>query len=235
MGKGWLAVEKPAGMTVHNQPGQDLCAIVSGIMDDDESVRNRVQPDSNFGIHPVHRLDKETSGLMLLAADPEMFTFFSKQFESHKVKKRYIALLHGLLEIPNKNQSWGNWQWSLTKTAGGRNNPRGSGKRQPADSRYRIITHSARYTLVDIEPLTGRKHQIRRHAKLAGHPVVGDVRYGTTRAANFLRDRFSFTRLGLHSKSLTLQLPGQQNPATIETPDIPSEIKELFDRDTPLS
>ncbi len=75
--------------------------------------------------------------------------------------------------------------------------------------------------MVEIEPLTGRTHQIRRHAKLAGHPVVGDARYGSTRAINYLRRNFAFDRLALHARSLTLQLPDGKTPETIETPSNP--------------
>jgi 23S rRNA-/tRNA-specific pseudouridylate synthase len=85
--------------------------------------------------------------------------------------------------------------------------------------------------MVEIELLTGRTHQIRRHAKLSGHPVVGDARYGSTRAINYLKRNFAFDRLALHARSLTLKLPDGKAPETIKTPTIPSQMLELFQND----
>ena len=99
-GKGWLVVDKPAGITVHNDPGRDVCSLVSGFIQKEPSVLAQIDMNSDFRVNPVHRLDKEASGLILLAATPEMFRFFSKQFESRQVKKRYVAILHGMLESP---------------------------------------------------------------------------------------------------------------------------------------
>ena len=96
--------------------------------------------DPSFGVSPVHRLDKETSGVILLAVTREVFRFFSKQFESRQVTKRYVAVLHGRLENPNENDPWGTWSWALAKTAGGRHNPEGAGHRQDSRTRYRSLT-----------------------------------------------------------------------------------------------
>jgi 23S rRNA-/tRNA-specific pseudouridylate synthase len=184
--------------------------------------------DPDFGVHPVHRLDKETSGVMLLAVQRESFRFFSGQFESRQVKKQYIAILHGRLENPEGSDLWGTWEWPLSETAGGRQNPEGPGNRKECRTRYQVLEHSAHYTMAAIEILTGRTHQIRRHAKLSGHSVVGDARYGSMRAINFLNRHFGFGRLALHARSLTLQLPGGKEPETIETPEIPLQMLNLF-------
>ncbi|MBW2247151.1 MAG: RNA pseudouridine synthase, partial [Deltaproteobacteria bacterium] len=96
-GKGWLVVDKPAGITVHNEPGRDVCSLASAFIQKEPFVLAQIDMDSDFRVNPVHRLDKETSGIILLAATPEMFRFFSKQFESRQVKKRYVAILHGML------------------------------------------------------------------------------------------------------------------------------------------
>ncbi len=103
--------------------------------------------------------------------------------------------------------------------------------RQDSQTRYRVLDHSAHYTMVEIELLSGRTHQIRRHAKLSGHPVVGDARYGSTRAVNYLRRNYAFDRLALHARGLTLQLPGGKAPETVETPTIPSQMQDLFEND----
>ena len=235
--KGWLVVDKPAGLTVHNDIGRDLHTITFDYIQKKPLLFKHVCLDADFGIHPVHRLDKDTSGVLLLAADQKTFRFFSKQFESRKVQKRYIAILHGPIsayktDTPSETDHlWEIWQCPLAKNAGGRKNPAGNGQKQTSQTRYRIMEQSAHYTLVEIELLTGRKHQIRRHAKLSGHPVVGDARYGSTRAVNFLKTNFGFDRLGLHAHSLTFQKPGEQGTQTIETSGIPGQMQGLFEND----
>jgi RluA family pseudouridine synthase len=231
LGKGWLVVDKPAGMTVHNEAGRDLCSLAAAFIQNDTTIQGQLEMDPDFGVNPVHRLDKETSGVLLLAVTRDMFRFFSKQFESRQVKKRYVAILHGRLEDPEGNDPWGTWRWALAKTAGGRRDPKGAGERQDSQTRYRILDHSAHYTLVEIELLSGRTHQIRRHAKLAGHPVVGDARYGSTRALDYLRRNCAFDRLALHARALTLLLRDGKAPETVETPTIPSQMQDLFAND----
>ncbi len=230
-GKGWLAVDKPSGMSVHNDPGQDLCDSAFSYIQTNQGLRNLIKIDPKFGIHPVHRLDRETSGIILLAVDREIFRFFSTQFKARQVKKKYVALLHGLLENHEEKNSFGKWCWPLSKTAGGRKNPQGTGSRQHSETLFRVIEHSIHYTMVNIEILTGRRHQIRRHAKLAGHPVVGDGRYGSTRAVNFLNKNFKFNRLALHAHAITLKLPDKSKPETIQSLSIPDQIKNLFKND----
>jgi RluA family pseudouridine synthase len=235
-GRGWVAVDKPAGMSVHNAPGEDVCSLVSQSIQQQPDIRARfgVNPDlsnSEIDIHPVHRLDRETSGVVLLAADREIFRFFSKQFDARMVQKIYVALVHGRLEIPRTKDLWGTWEWPLAKTAAGRHHPQGSGPRQTSRTRFRILDYSAHYTLVEMELLTGRTHQIRRHAKLAGHPIVGDARYGSDRALKFLNEQRKFNRLALHARSLTLRLPGEKNQTTIETAAIPDQMAALFGED----
>lgn len=232
-GLGWLAVDKPAGLTVHNAPGRDLCARVERMLRDDATLRERVRPAGDGGVHPAHRLDRETSGVVLLAVDREVLRFFGAQFEARQVVKRYVALLHGCLAPPDTGDRWGTWRWGLSGAAAGRRNPAGSGRKQACETRFRVIGHSLHYTRVEIDLGTGRKHQIRRHAALAGHPVVGDARYGSTRAVTYLRQNKGFERLALHSRELTLRLPGAIRRQTLATAAFPPAFEALFaaDRD----
>ncbi len=234
-GEGWLVVNKPAGITVHNAPGKDVCSLVSKALRKGGALPDQTSGRMDLTVNPVHRLDKETSGILLLATTPEMFRFFSRQFESRSVKKRYTAILHGRLVSPHGDDAWGRWGWALAKTAGGRRHPEGAGKRQPAETLYRILDRSAHYTMVDIDLRSGRKHQIRRHAKLAGHAVVGDARYGSKRAADHLKTSLSFERLALHAHALMLQLPGGAVRETIATPAIPPTMGALFRNDQSAS
>ena len=228
IGKGWLVVDKPAGLTVHNTPGKDLCALVKAILEDSSEAKQMIHMDPAFGLHPVHRLDKETSGLVLMAVDPATFHFLSQQFESHQVKKEYVAIVHGSLEQVNDEGEWGVWSWPLSKTAGGRRNPQGTGHRKPSTTRYRVKGVSSHYSMVDISLMTGRKHQIRRHTTLAGHPVVGDLRYGSARAVKYLKENHKFYRLGLHAAALTFLTPDAKEEKTVRTLDIPKQMKDLF-------
>jgi RluA family pseudouridine synthase len=228
VGKGWLVVEKPAGISVHNEPGKDLCSLVLAVIRNSVKAADMIEMSAEFGVHAVHRLDKETSGLVLLAVDSDAFHYLSRQFESHQVKKHYTAILHGRLEQPEDNEEWGEWQWALAKTAGGRVNPQGSGERKPCTTRYRILEYSDHYTLAKIELMTGRKHQIRRHAKIAGHPVVGDPRYGSARAVRFLKENHHFERLALHAFGLAFSPPDSKTVKTMQTEEIPEEMKNLF-------
>ncbi len=226
-GYGWLAVDKPAGLTVHNLPGQDLCSIVEDALIKDPIARE-IRYDPSVGIHPVHRLDRETSGVMLLAWDKTVLRELSLQIRSDSTRKRYAAILHGRLPVPADPEVWIEWDRPLTKSAGGRRDPAGKGKRVPSRTRVRVIRHTERYTLVTCELETGRKHQIRRHAKLAGHAVVGDERYGTRRSVEFLKQK-GFDRLALHARSLTIHLPGESSPLEIRSPALPQAMQSLLD------
>ncbi len=189
-GEGWLCVEKPWGMSVHNEPGKDLISILAT----DPSLA-----ESDI-LQPVHRLDKETSGLLLLATTQESVTRLSALFAQGQVHKKYMALVHGSFN-PDKDNK-GIWDTTLAKEAGGRKDPRGRGKKIRAVTEFTVLEQTPHYALVEINLLTGRKHQIRRHAKLAGHPIVGDQRYGSPRAIQFLRENRGFHRMGLHAFSL---------------------------------
>ena len=224
----WLVVEKPCGMSVHNDPGDDLCSLVLA------ALRNgslpALDPDLS-AIHAAHRLDRDTSGIVVLAGDPETLAFFGRQFAAKAVQKRYLALVHGRLEGPPADPDRGEWHWRLTAAAGGRSDPMGKGKRMPCATRWWALAHSLHYSLVECEPLTGRRHQIRRHAKLAGHPVVGDRRYGSARSLAYLRCNHDFNRLGLHAHALTLRLPGEGGKATVRSGGLPETMRQLLDMD----
>ena len=228
---GGIFINKPEGMSVHNHPGNDLCSLVEAYLQTHAKIREKIGFDPDFGVNPVHRLDKETSGVMLLAVNREMFRFFAGQFESRAVTKQYTAILHGNLENQDGNGLWGTWHWPLSRSAGGRKNPAGSARRLPCETRYRVLGHSRHYSLVRLSIDTGRTHQIRRHAKLSGHPVVGDQRYGSTRALNYLKNKAKFRRLALHAQALTMCMAPGKEPRTIETEDVPASMMALYNND----
>jgi len=203
---------------VHNEPGKDLISLLHGHLDN--TIKTSL-------LQPVHRLDKETSGLLLLATDQEALTRLSELFARGNVKKRYKALVHGNFDLPR--QDAGTWDTPLSKQAGGRTDPRGKGKKVNAQTRYKLLTQSLHYALLEIELLTGRKHQIRRHAKLAGHPVVGDPRYGSPRSISFLKEQKNFQGMGLHSCFLEFQ--DKEKTITLELPGLPMDMDRLLKED----
>ena len=227
-GPGWIAVEKPAGLSVNNDPPADLVSIVTSRMKKHKDLSKSIDWDPKREFRAVHRLDKETSGVIMLASDVEMLRYLVDQFQRRKVEKRYLALLHGRFSRIGKK---GSWKRPLSQQAGGRNNPAGTGPKKRAVTCYRVLAHSFHYTYLECLPETGRKHQIRRHAKLAGHPVVGDRRYGSKRAAAFLENRMGFSRLGLHSETIRIRILEEEEPKLIRSQGLPPEIKNLFEED----
>lgn len=227
--KGWLAVDKPCGVSVHNDPGLDLVSIVHARICSDAVLAKQIGVRPSFSVHPAHRLDKETSGVILLATDDEILRNLSDLFSRGQIKKEYLALVHGTFDAVHK--AYHTWDFPLSKTAGGRNNATGKGKRVNCRTQYRINQQSFHYTLLDITLLTGRKHQIRRHAKLSGHPVTGDTRYGSKKSIHYLRDTLSYKRLGLHCKALEFSLPGQKETIRITSQNPLTDMARLLEND----
>lgn len=226
---GWIAVDKPCGLSVHNDPGDDLVSLLFDWIKADPVLAGDLGVGPEFGIHPVHRLDKETSGVILFATDKKVLSELSELFKKNQVKKTYLALVHGTFDKDVKGFQY--WDRHLTKTAGGRNNPSGKGKKVDCKTRYKILQQSRRYSLLEIDLLTGRKHQIRRHAKLAGHPVTGDTRYGSKKSAKYLKDVRDYDRMGLHCKRLEFVMPGPNDTVIIESISPLSEMMQLLSQD----
>lgn len=230
-GNGWLAVNKPSGLSVHNEIGNDVRSQLNRYLVTAGEFASEVGYDSGYGLHAVHRLDKETSGVLLLACRRHVFEHFAAQFAAGEVRKRYLALVHRAMSHETEKEAAGRWEWPLTRSAGGRGNPQGKGKRVPCTTLYSVRQTSPRYTLLECELLTGRKHQIRRHAGLAGHAVLGDRRYGSMRACRFLETHVGFRRLALHAAVLEIRCPDELHPRRFEALPLPPDIRALIERD----
>lgn len=227
-GSRWMVVDKPCGLSIHNDPGRDLCALVLAAV---RTGRLPIVRRDLAAVHAVHRIDRDTSGIVMLAGDAETLAFLGRQFAAKAVRKRYLAVVHGRFQGPVPDRDRIDWTWPLTDAAAGRNDPVGKGRRMPCATRCRIVAFSRHYSLVACEPLTGRKHQIRRHAKLAGHPVVGDRRYGSVRSLAYLRRHHDFSRLALHAHSLSIRLPGEDQPTTFQASGLPEALRQLLEGD----
>lgn len=215
-------------MSVHNLPGRDVCSLMGAFLAKEATTGRKIGFHSDFGVNAVHRLDKQTSGVMLLAVNRETFRHFADLFTSNKVVKYYQALLHGRLGDVDAQGRWSAWHWPMTQQAAGRSNIAGAGARVEALTEFRILRSISQYTLIECRLHTGRTHQIRRHAALSGHAVMGDRRYGTSRAHRHIDRQYGFTRLALHAVRLSLTLPGSSEPTSFST-HLPQAVVHLME------
>ncbi len=200
-----LAIDKPPGVAVHPGPGHPTGTIVNALLGR-EGPLSTIGGDDRPGI--VHRLDKDTSGVMLIAKNDAAHTALSRQFQSRSVEKVYIALLRGMLEPPT-----GVIEASVGRDPRHRQRMAIITSGRPATTRYRVLAHlKGGYTLTEARPQTGRPHQIRVHFASLRHPVTGDVIY-----ARGSRD--PVPRLFLHALSLAFE-----HPVTGETLEVRSPL-----------
>jgi len=202
-----LVLNKPAGLLTHPKNLKDKSAsVVSWLLEHYPEVAVvGDQPTLRPGI--VHRLDKDTSGLIVVARTQEAFEYLKKQFQTRQVKKTYLAVVYG--DVKNKK---GVIDLPLGKL-GTRQSTRIHGKHElnekSAITEYEVLERSdfplapSGYTLVAVHPLTGRTHQIRVHLKSIGHPIVGDIIY----APKSLREVRVSPRLLLHAQKLSFTSP----------------------------
>jgi len=183
-----LVVNKPAGLL--SVPGRGD--------DKQDCLSARIQRDFP-GALIVHRLDMATSGLLVFARGPEMQRRLSELFRDRIVTKRYVAVVAGQVqaEIGDVNlpivADWPNRPLRKIDAALGK----------PSLTRYRVLTHDTGTTRLELEPVTGRTHQLRVHMKAIGHPILGDALYG---------DPASAPRLLLHALSLSFPHPKTHAP-----------------------
>lgn len=219
-----VAINKPSGLLVHRS-----------LIDKHETqfavqlVRDQLQ----HRVYPVHRLDKPTSGVLLFALTSDIARHLTAQFTAHTVQKHYIAVVRGFTPVQ------GIIDYPLREAL----DPLADAKAQPDKPEQSAITFyqrlqtfempiavdryaTSRYSLVDIWPKTGRKHQIRRHFKHISHPVIGDTTHGNGKQNQFFRDYFQSTRLLLHAKALSFFHPVYQSLITIEAP-LPTDFERV--------
>jgi len=198
------AIAKPAGIMVHR----------TGISADRVFLVDLLRERLDRRIWTVHRLDRATSGVLLFALDVDMAAEMGRLFEAGEIDKRYLAVLRGWLDDSGE----------IDKPLSGARN-----KSREALTRYRRLAttelpvavpphETARYSLAEIAPRTGRTHQIRRHFNHISHPIVGDVNHGDRRHNRLFRDRFGCHRLLLHAMSLEFPYPGSQRTVNIGAP-----------------
>ncbi|MDH7490272.1 MAG: RluA family pseudouridine synthase [Anaerolineae bacterium] len=211
-----LVVNKPAGMVVHPAFGHASGTLVNAVLahcPDLAGVGGELRP----GI--VHRLDKDTSGLIVVAKGDVALRDLQAQFKGREVQKVYLALVEGhvspptgLIDAPIGRDPRARKKMAVV--------PRGG---REAQTEYRALEFYDEHTLVEAHPLTGRTHQIRIHMAFIGHPIVGDPVYG------FRKQRAKAPRLFLHAARLAFRLPSTGEWREFQTP-LPDDLAAVLAR-----
>lgn len=190
-----IVIDKPVGMVVHPAPGHERGTVVNAILAHAPDLQ--INGSRRPGI--VHRIDKDTSGLLIVARHERALAALAAQFQARQTLKLYLALLDGVVE-PDE----GTIDVPIGRDPRHRQRMAPLRDGRPAISHFRVLERFARHTLVEVRIESGRTHQIRVHAAFIGHPVVGDTLYGNPRGAADL----PLARQFLHAARLGLRLPG---------------------------
>lgn len=223
-----LVLDKPSGITVNRSETtkgdtiQDWLENNSKIKYSDDNSEKGLEFKNRGGI--VHRIDKETSGILIVAKTKSAFEELQRQFKERIVKKSYIALSHGkvapeegVINIPVGRLPWNRKRFGVL--AGGRE----------ALTRYRVIKsleiQGEQMSLLEVYPETGRTHQIRVHLKYINHPIFGDEFYAGRKTGR--NDRKILPRLFLHARKISFMHPTTQKIISLESP-LPKELEGLI-------
>lgn len=225
----FIAVVKPSGLLVHRSE-----------IDKHETrfLIQELRDQIGKKVYPVHRLDKPTSGLMLFALTPDSQKELSSQFELNHVRKNYLAIVRG---FPLKNETI---DYPLKEKAVFKSQDKSVLPTKEAITHYQRLEQfeinaaidkyaTSRYSLIEVTPKTGRRHQIRRHMKHISHPIIGDTSYGKTTHNQFFREQLNCQRLLLQAIKLSFFHPVNNEPMTLECnldPDFAFTLKQLKER-----
>ena len=211
-----LIVNKPAGMVVHPAAGHVSGTLVNAALGYDPDMEG-IGGEERPGL--VHRLDKETSGLIVLAKNERAHHWLQDQFRLRKVEKTYLALVDGKpptptgrVEAPIGRDPKNRKRMAVVSERKGRE----------AVSEYKTVETFKAHTLLEFHPLTGRTHQVRLHCAFLGCPIVGDEVYGRKKSSVAMGRHF------LHAWRLKIVLPGETNPRQFEAP-LPQELLAVLE------
>jgi len=211
-----IVVNKPAGMVVHPAAGHDSGTLVNAVLGYEPDIEG-IGGEERPGV--VHRLDKDTSGLIVLAKNERAHRWLQDQFRLRKVEKTYLALVDGKPPTPT-----GRVEAPVGRDPSHRKKmaimPPGKGRE--AVSEYRTLESFAQHTLLEFHPHTGRTHQIRLHCAFLGCPIVADPIYGHRHATVALKRHF------LHAYRLKIRLPNEKQASIFEAP-LPEELHRVLE------
>ncbi|MFA7170686.1 MAG: RluA family pseudouridine synthase [Candidatus Paceibacterota bacterium] len=225
-----IVIDKPIDVVAQRTETSDAPAVTDFLENHFPAIKKVGEDEQRSGI--VHRLDKDTSGIMIAAKNQEAFEFLKDRFKKREVQKLYTALVYGKVE-PEKGEidfAIGRNPKSPCKQTIVRNPDTSTVKCRVARTLYRTIKSSEDYSLLEVELKTGRMHQIRVHMKAIGHPVVGDPKYATPK---LLQSTPGLKRQFLHASELKITLPdGKKGIFHSELPnDLRSFLKKHSDLD----
>lgn len=202
----FLVVNKPAGLVVHDDGKTKEKTLVDFLLQDYPGIRSVGEPmevDGKIIPRPgiVHRLDKETSGVMIVAKTHDAFEYFKNAFKNREVKKVYNAFVWGhvkndagLVDAPIGRSKSDFRRWSSSRGT--------RGELRPAETEYKVLDRfedgGEKWSFLELLPKTGRTHQIRVHMKYLNHPLVGDSLYGAGKP-----QALHFKRQALHARSIS--------------------------------
>ncbi|WP_233246444.1 RluA family pseudouridine synthase [Limnohabitans sp. Jir61] len=217
-----MAIDKPAGVAVHGGSGVSFGVI--------EQLR-RARPAST-NLELVHRLDRETSGVLLVAKKRSALKHLQDQFRDRETGKTYLALVLGLWPSNKKVIDSPLMKYTIPNGVGeGERRVKVVGKDDPNGMRSITLVRVARtvgpYTLLEVTIKTGRTHQIRVHLASQGHPIAGDDKYGDFEH-NKLLQKMGLKRMFLHAWQLKFQHPQSHRPVSLQAP-LPPELKNFVD------
>ncbi|NWF77204.1 MAG: RluA family pseudouridine synthase [Chloroflexi bacterium] len=207
-----LVIDKPAGLTVHPAPGHPSHTLVNAVLAHCPSLAK-----SNELLRPgiVHRLDKDTSGLIVLAKNDLAREYLAAQFKSRAVTKGYLVLVkgrlspeQGIIKAPIGRDPHSRRRMAIVEAG------------KEASTQYRVRKYLDDYTLVEVTPLTGRTHQIRIHLSAIGYPVVGDAIYGIKSA--------HLNRQFVHAYRLGFRLPSTRQYQEFTSP-LPADLEQALE------
>jgi 23S rRNA pseudouridine1911/1915/1917 synthase len=214
-----IVINKPAGMVVHPAPGHERGTLVNAVLAHAPDLPG-VGGEKRPGI--VHRLDKDTSGLIVVAKHDVALRGVQRQFKQRSVRKVYLALVEGhiqpaeaLIDAPIGRDPRQRKRMTVIP-------PNRSARARPAQTSYQLIDRYGDFSLVACYPLTGRTHQIRVHLAFAGYPIVGDAVYGRRKSTLPLKRHF------LHAAELTFRRPLDGESVTFRA-ELPPELQRVLD------
>lgn len=208
----FLSIQKPPGILVH----------LTRLSEDRVSVAQALAEQLGQRIFPIHRLDRATSGVLIFGKTAAAAGALAEHFREKTVGKKYLAVVRGFVDES------GAIDYALSDPETGKD-------KQPAVSHYKRLGQvelpfsvdprhpTTRYALVEAEPETGRRHQLRKHFAHILHPIIGDRRHGDVKHNNFLRTAFGLERLLLHAQQLAFRHPFTGENVLIEAP-----LDEIF-------
>jgi 23S rRNA pseudouridine1911/1915/1917 synthase len=220
-----LAIDKPSGISVHGDGRSKEKTIADWVLKNYPKMKNVGESLGEIkkpGI--VHRLDRETSGVLLLAKNEKAYQFLKNQFQNREIKKTYVAIVSGFIKLDHGviNKPIGRSPNDFRRRLSGRG---ARGEMREAITEYKVLkrfeTKEEKFTYLEIKPKTGRTHQIRVHMKFLNHPVACDSLYNPGKPCPL-----GISRLALHAKSIEFKdLKGKT--IKVESP-LPIEFKKAI-------